>query len=421
MGLMYELKASMIDIVKESPAEDDVSNEVWLDSSVYNRNVVAVMRNSKMCAAADHGFICSQCWVPLDDRFNCSIDENKVEGKCFSCINGRPVSPEVKEFVLFELEKNCVKCSVLLNETNCTKSQYRRTKSRCMSCTDYASANKKPMSPKIVNQELEMKKKFENLGFTFGIMSMDFECIRGQWQKVTQCGVTYYDHLCANDWKHENCGSILVENFVIVDNIDIDCDDLPFDEFLFGQTRYVTLDSFREYLKFRICYAESVIVFDSNLEVKILNLWKIDTSKILDLQLVVGIDVKRKMSLTDLLLKFNYEPRNMHCAGNDSYWIFVVYCRAVFDFGYVDSSSNYRKMMFDWLSSRGDFDEFVRFQVQIQTCSHCSTNENDFMTIFRRLFQTNDFDFDPLILYVRAYLWPVKPPILSVKDVGGVT
>jgi hypothetical protein len=420
-----EEKCEVPVVLKEDCLDDPCRPEPWMDASVYNRNVVAVMRNSKMCAAADYGFVCSQCWVPLDDSLNCDVEENHIEGKCRLCMKGQSVSPELKEIVMFQLEKECVKCFVLLTEQNCTKSQYRRTKSKCVACTDYASAFKQPAVPKLDRQEAVMRTRFELLKFNFGLVALDFECVEGDWRKVTQCGLTYFDPICEKTSFGSNCGAVIAENFVIVDNIDPNSDELPEDKFGFGSTRYVTFENFLVYLNFRIHHAQVVVVYDSNLEVKLLNLWGCDASKVLDFQLVVGIDSRRKLSLTNLLKRYGYDPVGMHCAGNDSYWIFVAYCRVSFESGYAQFTDavngEYYREMSEWLFSSAKFRDFVRFQLRVSTCDRCSDNASDFMVAFRRMNRHGDFDFDRLISYVRAHFCPVDFPVLNADDVGGVT
>jgi len=407
----------------DAQSGEPVQRESWLDTSVFTRRAVAVMRSCKMRAAADHGFICSQCWVPLDDNFNCTVEENNPEGRCRLCVSGQSVPLEVKEIVMFQLEKECSKCLVLLNEMNCTKSQYRRTRPRCMACTDQASAHKQPALPKLDAQELIMKNRFETLQFDFRMLALDFECVEGDWRKVTQCGITYFNSVCERTTFQSGCGALIVENLVIVDNIDSRLDDLPEDTFEFGQTKYITFEDFLTYLNYRIHCAKVVVVYDSNLEAKLLNLWGCDASKILDLQLVAGIDSRKKISLSNLMKKYGYTPRGMHCAGNDSYWIFVVHCRVAYDAGLAPFSKivnmEVYSRVFEWVFSSADFDEFLRFQLKIFTCDSCSSDSRDFMTRFRRMTRHVD-DFDRVISYVRAYICSIDSSV-SVEEVGSVT
>jgi len=300
--------------------------------------------------------VCSKCWVVLEMGINYFPQTVDAVLICDNCI--RVEDPMLVEVV--DLKK-CKECGVVVSLANCSKSQLRHNRPKCVSCIIPPPA---PVRSKLKCMIDENERSFDRISNLCDGVFIDFECALGDRSKVTQCGVTTIDKCC---------GRVRVTNFVVLENEEFLDNFVSNSDCQFGSTFKVELKMLCAILQREIQGHGYVCTYASSLDLFVLKSLGIEVRKHVDLQLLIGDTDGKLPGLSTMLLMFKFRPSGLHCAGNDSYWTFVLFFSMVNVRGRIFDTilfGDHFKDLFDFfLSTPCTVRDFVLFQYDMQLCN----------------------------------------------------
>jgi len=145
----------------------------------------------------------------------------------------------------------------------------------------------------------------------FGLFAIDFEFIRGDPSKISECGVAYIEPCCAK---------LVVEHYTLVNKNKFKPDSL------FCQSVRITFGQLSDRLKYFSQKFGKFLVFDSSLDKQACAHLGV-FCEFVDVQKVV-CGPKSQISLSRCLADNGVWPQRMHCSVNDALWTLILCMRA---------------------------------------------------------------------------------------------